>query len=166
MIREVSLDDAAEIAAVYNHYVRNTHATFEEEDVTTAAMAERIGRVMSAYPWFVAEEEGVLTGYSYAGPFHARAAYRLTAETTVYLRPGCEGRGTGAALYEALLATLRRRDLHAAIGIIALPNPASVALHERFGFGQVGRLVEVGRKFDRWIDVGIWQLQLSPAEAE
>jgi phosphinothricin acetyltransferase len=90
-----------------------------------------------------------------------RAAYRYSAETSVYVAQGQGGRGIGSALYKALLEELRTRGIHMAIGGIAQPNPASVALHESLGFEKVAHFKQVGRKFDRWIDVGYWELRLS-----
>ena len=97
-----------------------------------------------------------MRGYAYAAPWRARAAYRHSVETSIYLAPGAGGRGLGARLYRALFAALPSH-VHAAIGGVSLPNPASVALHERLGFRKVAHFREVGRKFGRWIDVGYWQ---------
>jgi phosphinothricin acetyltransferase len=110
-------------------------------------------------------QRGVL-GYAKAGEWRARAAYRWTTETGVYLSPDACGRGVGNALYGRLLAVLRAQGFHAAIGGIALPNPASVRLHERLGFTAIGTFPRAGRKFDRWHDVGFWHLPLQPADHE
>jgi len=154
--------DAARIAEIYNHYVREAIATFEEQPVSTEDMARRIADVTAKLPWIVAEEGGVLTGYAYATPWKSRSAYRFTVETTVYLAHDAVGRGVGTALYEQLLEILRRdqRELRCAVACIALPHPASVALHEKLGFAKVGHFSGVGFKFGRWIDVGYWQLPL------
>lgn len=160
MIRSATTDDAAAIAAIYNHYVDNTIITFEEEAVSDSVMKDRIARGLSSAPWLVAEAAGAILGYAYAAPWSARSGYKLTAETTVYVGRDHLRAGHGSALYAALIEQLRSRGLHAAIGIIALPNPASVALHERLGYQKVAQLREIGRKFDRWIEVGCWQLLL------
>lgn len=102
-----------------------------------------------------------MAGYAYAAPWHERSAYRYSVETTVYVDPGQLRRGVGSRLYQSLLDELRRRDLRSALAVIALPNAASVALHERLGFARVGHLEAVGYKFERWVDVGFWQLLLS-----
>jgi L-amino acid N-acyltransferase YncA len=155
-----SLDDASAIAGIYNRYVRDTFVSFEDEPVSVEQMRARLTSVLEAHVWYVEERDGAIRGYAYAGDFHTRAAYRHTVETTIYVDQEHTGHGIGTALYEALIDSLRRAGHRCAIGIIALPNPGSVAIHERFGFAKVGHLRAAGRKFDRWIDVGIWQLML------
>ena len=151
--------DAAAIAGIYNHYIVNTPVTFEEAPVTAREIRRRLADVDAAgLPWLVAEAEGELAGYAYASPWKGRSAYRYSAEVTVYLRRDHEGRGFGTLLFGELLDALRARGLHSALGVIALPNPTSVALHEKFGMQQVARLEQVGYKFGRWIDVGYWEL--------
>jgi phosphinothricin acetyltransferase len=135
--------------------------TFEEEPVSEAEMGRRIAEVTKRpLPWLVAEADGAVVGYAYATPWRPRSAYRFSVESTVYLEAGAVGRGTGRALYAALLDDLKARGVHCVIGGIALPNPASVGLHERMGFRKVGHLEEVGWKQERWVDVGYWELRL------
>jgi L-amino acid N-acyltransferase YncA len=160
MIRACTAADAAAICAIYNPYIRDTVITFEEAPVSTAEMARRIGEVTGRLPWLVAEEQGALVGYAYATPWKTRSAYRLSVETTVYVAPGQQRRGLATDLYRELLVQLRRLGVHCAVGGIALPNPASVALHEKLGFKKIGQFAEIGRKFDRWVDVGYWELIL------
>jgi phosphinothricin acetyltransferase len=161
-IRPATIADADAVASIYNHYVANTVITFEEEAVSAPAMASRIADVQSQdLPWLVAECDGELAGYSYAGRWKVRAAYRHSVESTIYLRAGCEGRGIGQSLYTALIDNLKAKRIHAVIGGAALPNPASVALHEKLGFAHVGTFREVGFKQGRWVDVAYWQLVLS-----
>jgi len=160
-VRDATSSDATAIAWIYNHYIRETVVTFEEEPVSDAEIARRIEKVRSAsLPWLVAELDGRVVGYAYAGPWHARSAYRFSVEVTVYLDAARVGRGIGSKLYDALFPLLRARRVHAVIGGIALPNEASVALHERFGLRKVAHFAEVGFKFGRWIDVGYWQRNL------
>ena len=162
VIRPAVLTDSASIAAIYNHYVTNTVITFEEEPVPAQAMAGRIAEIQAQdLPWLVAERDGQVIGYCYASRWKARSAYRHSVETTIYLEHGQEGRGLGRRLYAALLDILKTRDIHAAIGGAALPNAASVALHEKLGFRPVGTFREVGFKFGRRVDVAYWQLVLS-----
>lgn len=161
MIRAATPSDAAPIATLYNHYVTHTIITFEEDTVPADEMARRIEAVQSAaLPWLVAESAGKLAGYAYATPWKPRSGYRFSAEITVYLDPGHAGRGIGSALYARLFPLLRERGINAVLGGIALPNEASIALHEKFGMRKVAHIEQVGFKFDRWIDVGYWQRSL------
>lgn len=160
MIRPATPDDAAAIVAIYNHYIATTTISFEEHAVAPDEMAQRIRDVTAHLPWLVYEDDGCLTGYAYATKWRARSAYRFSAETSVYVESGQGGKGIGKALYTALLEELRRREIHMAIGGIAQPNPASVALHESLGFEKVAHFKQVGLKFERWVDVGYWELQL------
>ena len=160
MIRSCEKSDAAAICRIYNHYVRNSIATFEETPVTDKDMVQRIRTVIDHLPWLVWEQDEAITGFCYASPWRARSAYRHSVETTVYLSPEFARRGIGAQLYRELVSRLRSLDIHSAMGVIALPNPASVAVHEKTGFRKVGHLHEIGRKFDQWINVGYWQLLL------
>lgn len=159
-LRVATPADAGAVCAIYDRYIAASVVTFEEQPVGQAAMAERIGEVLAGLPWLIAESEGRVVGYAYARQWHARSAYRRSVETTIYLAPAATGRGIGTRLYGALLEDLRARGLHCAIGVIALPNPGSVALHEKLGFAKAGVLREVGFKLGRWVDVGHWQLLL------
>jgi phosphinothricin acetyltransferase len=157
-IRPVAAGDAAAIAAIYNHYVATDIATFELAPVDAETMGGRIAEVQShGLPWLVVEDASILVGYAYAGRWRTREGYRHSVETSIYLAPQATGHGLGRALYSRLLDALADCGVHAVIGGIALPNPASVVLHERLGFEPVARFREVGRKFGRWIDVGYWQ---------
>lgn len=160
MIRLAKLSDARALADIYNPFVLGTTVTFEEVALTSEEMAERIGTVTQAFPWFVAEAEGAVVGYAYATAWKARSAYRRTVESAIYVAPAHGGQGLGRRLYEALLGELRTQGIHAVLGGIALPNDASVALHERLGFEKVGQLKEVGWKLGRWVDVGYWEKRL------
>jgi phosphinothricin acetyltransferase len=161
VIRSATLDDTKAIVDIYNPYVAETIITFEEEAVSSAEMAERISKVIDGgLPWIVIEDDGVVCGYAYATPWRVRRAYRFSTETTVYLAKSCIGKGYGSALYCELLDRLSACGAHLAIGGIALPNEASVALHEKFGFKKVAHFAEVGKKFGKWVDVGYWQTTL------
>jgi L-amino acid N-acyltransferase YncA len=161
LVRPAQSADSDAIAGIYNHYVRNTVITFEEEPVSASEMAARIAGIQATpLPWVVAELESVVVGYAYASKWKARSAYRFSVETTIYLEHGREGRGFGTQLYSALLADLRARGLRVAIGGAALPNEASVALHEGLGFEHVATFRQVGFKQGRWVDVAYWQLVL------
>jgi len=160
MIRPATSGDAEQIAAIYNYYVENSTVTFEEEPLPAPEIERRIIDVSTNNPWLVSEQQDLITGYAYATPFDARGAYRNSVETTVYLTRDNIGQGLGSKLYAALIEDLRSRNRHCAVGKIALPNGASVALHEKFGFEKVAQLREIGFKFDQWIDVGYWELLL------
>jgi L-amino acid N-acyltransferase YncA len=160
MIRTCTTADAAAICSIYNHYVRDTVITFEEAPVATPEMAQRVVDVATRFPWLVAEEGNEIVGYAYATPWKTRSAYRFSVESTVYVAPGQTGRGLGTALYRELLDELRKQGVHSVVGGIALPNAASITLHEKLGFKKIGEFVEIGRKFDRWVDVGYWELIL------
>ena len=154
--------DAAACAAAYAPAVLDGHASFETEPVGAKAMAARIEAASLTHPWLVHEQEATVTGYAYAAPFHERAAYRWAATVAVYVHPDHQGQGAARALYTALLDLLRRQRLRWALAGIGLPNAASVALHERFGFVRVGVYPEIGYKTGAWRDVGWWQLELAP----
>ncbi|PIR16241.1 MAG: phosphinothricin acetyltransferase [Elusimicrobia bacterium CG11_big_fil_rev_8_21_14_0_20_64_6] len=160
-IRTATLSDAGAITGIYNHYILNTVVTFEEQAIKTADIRKRMKQVAGdALPWLVAESEGSVVGYAYASKWKGRCAYRFSVESTVYLAEAAVGRGIGSGLYGVLLAELRKRKLHVAVGGIALPNEASVRLHEKFGFEKTAYFKEIGYKFEKWIDVGYWQVTL------
>lgn len=160
-IRPAATGDAETIARIYDPYVRDSVITFEEEPVPPAEMARRIDETRAAgLPWLVAECDRAVAGYAYASRWKGRCAYRYSLESTIYLEHGRHGLGIGAGLYAALIERLRAQGYHAAIGGIALPNDASVRLHEKLGFRKVAHFPEVGFKFGRWVDVGYWQVIL------
>ena len=162
MIRPAETHDADALANIYNHYVLNTIVTFDEEAVTVEEMRQRLEDVLGAgLPWLVAEEGNKVIGYAYAAKWKGRCAYRFSVESSAYLAPEAVSRGWGTRLYEALFAALRERTVHVVISGISLPNPASVALHEKFGMKKVAHFAEVGFKFKQWVDVGYWQATFS-----
>lgn len=157
MLRSVRLDDAASISRIYNHYVVQSHATFEEVPLTPEEMRLRIEETTQTYPWFVFEEDGQVTGYCYGRRWRERTAYRHSTEVSIYLHLSAVGRGTGSLLFGALLNELQARRFHSVIGGVSLPNPASVALLEKFGLEKVAHFAQVGFKLGKWIDVAYWQ---------
>lgn len=159
-IRPAGPDDAAVCAAIYDPYVRDTSITFELDVPAADEMAQRIA---AARAWLVAETDGRVVGYAYAGPFATRPAYRWACEVSVYLEEGRRRTGAGRTLYGALLEHLTGLGYHVAVARIALPNDASLALHERFGFEKVGVHRRIGYKLGRWHDVAILQRELAPA---
>jgi phosphinothricin acetyltransferase len=161
-IRSASIDDLPRLLEIYNHYVVNSHVTFDLEPVMLEERRDWFAQFDVAGPHrlLVAEEDGIVVGYAGSFRFRTRCAYEGTIETTVYCAPEAVGRGAGSALYGALFESLHGEDLHVAIGAIAVPNEASIALHERFGFVLAGVTHEVGRKFDRYWDVAWYEKRL------
>lgn len=160
MIRDARLADAEKICNIYNYYIKNTNITFEEATVTEKEMEERIKGITKNYPWLVYEEDGVILGYAYASRWKDRKAYDFSVESSVYVDCNTGCRGIGSALYKALIEKLGKINVHAVIGGVALPNEPSQRLHEKLGFKEVARFLEVGYKFGKWIDVGYWQLNI------
>lgn len=161
MIRSVEPSDASQLADIYNFYVKNSLITFEENSVLAEDMAQRITNINSAnLPWLVAQDKDLILGYAYASKWKDRSTYGRSVEVTVYLTSTVTGQGWGNKLYQALFEQLQTRSIHAVMAGIALPNEASIALHEKFGMQKVAHFSEVGRKFDQWVDVGYWQLTL------
>jgi L-amino acid N-acyltransferase YncA len=160
MIRPATPHDAASLCRIYNPYVLGSIITFEEDAVTEEAMRARIAEVGATLPWLVLEEAGAVVAYAYATRWRMRSAYRFSVESTVYVDASCPRRGFGLRLYAELLRQLHERGLHRVVGGIALPNAASIGLHESLGFRKVAHFTEVGFKLGRWIDVGYWELGL------
>ena len=156
--------DFGTIAAITNHYIRTTAIHFGYEAITADELRELWRSHQDLYPWLVADHEGQVLAYAKAGVYRARTAYRWTTETSIYVAAAECGRGLGPLLYERLCEVLREQGFHTAIGGIALPNDASVRMHERLGFVPCGIIRRAGRKFDRWHDVGFWQLDLQTHE--
>jgi len=173
-LRLATEDDASAVAAIYGPVVRDTAISFELSPPTAEEMGSRIRATLAQWPWLVAVDHHpseiagdapALLGYAYAGAFRARPAYRWTTEATVYIHPSAQGRSVGTGLYVALLGLLRVAGYRSVVGGITLPNPASVALHERLGFRHVGTFVAAGWKFGGWHDVGFWRVELCGDEA-
>ena len=148
--------DAAACAAIYAPFVTESWISFELEPPTADEMAARIADYGASHAWLVAEQDGRVAGYAYGSPHRSRAAYASSCDVAVYVDPAFARRGIGRALYGALLPRLAER-FHAAFAGIALPNNASVGLHEAMGFTPVGTYREVGWKLGGWRDVGWWQ---------
>ena len=164
MIRDVVPEDAVAIAKIYNHYIEHTIITFEMELIDSNEMLARIQAVLAGgFPWLVKlNDADEVVGYAYVGPWRARAAYRASVESALYVSHDQTGKGYGGELYETLLDRLQKSgDVHVVVGVLTMPNDASVALHRKLGFKEGGIYREVGRKFDRWIDVQTLQLKIS-----
>jgi phosphinothricin acetyltransferase len=166
-LRFATRHDVGAICDIYAPIVEHTAISFEAVPPTHAEFTARLDETMPDYPWLVAEDDVEVLGYAYGHRFAPRAAYAWSVETSIYVRDGARGRGVGRALYGALLPLLAAQGYRQAFAGIALPNPASVALHESLGFAAVGAYREVGYKFGAWHDVGWWQrpLDADPAAA-
>ncbi|MEQ1510286.1 MAG: arsinothricin resistance N-acetyltransferase ArsN1 family B [Sphingopyxis sp.] len=156
-IRAATADDAARCSEIYAPYVSDSWVSFELAPPDSTEMARRIVSYGESHGWLVAEEGGVIIGYAYASPHRTREAYGTSVDVAIYVADSHVRSGVGRALYTHLFALLTDRGFHAAFAGIALPNDASIALHEAMGFSPVGIYREVGWKMGNWRDVGWWQ---------
>lgn len=161
MIRQVTESDAKAICAIYNYYVENSAISFEEELITIPEMEDRINKISADYPWLVYELNGEVVAYAYASLWKSRIAYRYTLESTVYAAHDLKQKGVGTKLYQKLFEELDESFVRSVMAVIALPNAASIGLHEKMGFEKVAHFKEVGYKLEEWVDVGYWQKMLS-----
>jgi phosphinothricin acetyltransferase len=160
LIRPVNAADALAICGIYNYYIANTVVSFEERPVSTAEMENRIRNVTAKFPWFVWEDDGAVLGYTYVNTWKERSSYRYSAENSLYVKNGMEGKGIGGKLFAHLLDAVKQTNIHAVVAGITLPNERSVAIHEKFGFKKIAQFNEIGFKADKWLDVGYWELVL------
>lgn len=165
-IRVARREDAESIAAIYRPSVTDSVTSFEAVPPDAAEMWSRVEARLARTPWLVLEEGGVVQGYAYAGLHRERVAYQWSAESSVYVAASAQRRGVGRRLYTALFEILRLQGYVNVYAGITLPNAASVALHESFGFEPVGVYRRIGFKFGRWHDVGWWQVALRAHPAE
>lgn len=156
VIRAAVADDLPGLVDIYNHYVATTHYTFDVEPFTVERRRPWFAQFQGGrYRCLVATEGDRVAGYAASMPLKDKPAYQTSVEVSIYLAADRGGRGLGTALYQALFDGLAAQDVHRAYGLIAQPNPESMALHARFGFEPVAHLHEVGRKFGRYWDV-VW----------
>jgi phosphinothricin acetyltransferase len=162
IIRRAERRDLARITGIYNHYIETTSITFDVKPYAEAERAPWLAQFASAgrHQLFVAERSGEVIGYAGSMQYRPKAAYETSVELTIYIAPEERAHGVGPYLYEELFAALRGEDVHRALAGITLPNAASVRLHERFAFTQVGVYSEVGRKLGRYWDVAWYEKQL------
>jgi phosphinothricin acetyltransferase len=160
-IRIAGKGDCQQIAEIYAPIVEHTHISFETVPPDADEIARRMAGALANHVWLVAEEAGRVDGYAYAGAHRDRAAYRWSADTTIYVRDSAHGKGIGSSLYAMLLRILVAQNYRRAFAGIALPNPASIGLHEAVGYRHIGTYPDVGYKFGRWHDVGWWSLPLN-----
>lgn len=161
MITEVTIKDVTEITAIYNHYIRESVATFDTEEWSVEKMSERIQALSSAYPYIVFRmPEGKIGGFCYAHPWKEKDAYSRTLETTVYVSPEYTGRGIGKQLMQELIRICRERNFLTLIACITEGNESSFRLHEKLGFERVSHFKKVGMKFGKYLDVIDYELIL------
>lgn len=163
VLRDAVAADVPHCRAIYNHYVENSTVTFDEEPLTLAEMRAKFQKVQKAgYPWLIAESPtGDLLGYAYVSAYRDRSAYRFTVEDAIYLGPAATGKGIGKALLTELIARSKALGLREIVAVIADKGAdGSIALHERLGFKEIGRMGRVGYKFDRWLGTVFMQRSL------
>lgn len=165
-IRLARPDDAAAMVTIYAPYVTDTVISFEMVPPDEAEMAQRLAKTLARFPWLVAMCDGDVAGYAYAGQHRERAAYQWSADVSVYVHKALRRRGIGRALYSPLFDILRAQGYYNIYAGIALPNPASVALHEAMGMTPVGVYRHVGYKAGMWHDVGWWEGVLQEPSAD
>lgn len=158
-IRVVRAEDAVELLKIYGYYVENTAITFEYDVPSVEEFQGRIVHTLEKYPYLVAEEDGKIVGYAYAGAYHPRVAYGWMAEMTVYLRHDYKGHGLGRLLYTKLENILQKQGVVKTIALITVPPTeeeksiyGSMFFHEKMGYHLAGRLESSGYKFNRWYD--------------
>jgi len=161
-IRRAELSDAKALLAIYNHYVVETHISFDLAPRTLEHRRDWLKGFSETgcYQCFVADRDGRAIGWASSSRFKDRAAYDTSVETSIYLSPGENGKGLGRRLYQTLFEAISGQDIHRCYGVIGLPNEASVGLHVAMGFRHIGTQTEVGRKFGRYWDVGWYEKAL------
>ncbi len=152
-IRYATDEDVPQIARIYNQAIENTTATFDTEPKTIEDRMEWFRNRTDDHPVIVATIEGRIVGWAELKPFGKRRAYRYTVENAIYVAPEAQGRGIGSALMQRLIEIAEEKRFHVMLAQIVSENQSSIHLHKKFGFEQVGLLREVGRKFDRWLDI-------------
>ena len=156
-VRSATVDDAERCAEIYAPFVTDSWISFESNPPDAAEMGKRIKTALQSYAWLVAEIEGIVVGYAYGSQHRSREAYQTSCDVAVYVDPRFAGQGVGRLLYQSLFLQLKARNLHASFAGIALPNDASIGLHQSTGFTSIGVYREVGRKLGAWRDVQWFQ---------
>ncbi len=165
-IRFVTLEDAEAILAIYAEYIVNTGVTFEIEVPTIGQFRERIGRITEQFPWLVCEIDGEIAGYAYGSKHGERAAYRWSADLSVYINEKYHRRGIATALYKAIMELLRLQGYFTVYAGVSTPNEKSEAFHSAFGFRNLGEFKNVGYKLGLWRGVAWYERPLTEYVAE
>ena len=162
VIRLAQESDAQQIQKIYAPFVEQTTVSFEIVPPTVGEMSKRITTTLAQFPWLVCSSDTRVLGYAYASTHATRAAYQWSVDVSVYVHPSARRGGIGSALYTVLFDILHRQGYFVAFAGIALPNQASVGLHESMGFVPIGVYPKIGYKLGAWHDVGWWQKDLCP----
>jgi len=168
IIRPARAGDLVAIAAIYADAVENGTSSYELDPPDLAEMTQRFEALRAGeYPYIVAEDQGRILGYAYAGAFRPRPAYRFVVEDSIYVAPGAQGRGIGRLLLQHLIEECRSLGFRQMLAVIgdARPDSASVKLHERLGFAHAGLIQGTGYKHGRWLDTGFMQLEMNGGTA-
>ena len=166
ILRLATPADAPGILAIYEPVVRESYASFAVEPPTTEEMEAQIAQTLAHFPWLVCTDGDPIVGYAYAGPHRSRAGYRWATEVSVYVHPEAHRQGIARALYTALFALLAAQGFVNVYAGIALPNEASVALHEALGFEQTAHYRQIGFKTHAWRDTGWWHRCINPLDSD
>lgn len=166
LVREATIEDLTQIQAIYSHHVLSGLASFEESPPDLAEMTARFEATLARnLPYLVAESEGRIAGYAYAGPYRPRPAYRFSVENSVYVAPDALGKGVGSALLRELLQRCTALGYRQVVAVIGdSENHASIRLHEKHGFRRAGELKSIGFKFGRWVDSVIMQRDIGEGD--
>lgn len=160
MIRQIITSDIPEILPIYNYHVQNTVVTFDIIPLSLEQFTEKVKRISNEFPFLVYIENNEILGFTYASKWRQKPAYNHTVESTVYTKNSAQRKNIGTKLYHELLKQLTVKGYKIVIGGISLPNEPSIKFHEKFGYEKVGHFSKVGKKFDKWVDVAFWQLNL------
>lgn len=165
-IRMASEADAEQMLAIYGPVVQETIISFEYDPPSLAEFRGRVRATLELMPWLVCDNDSEIAGYAYASPYRTRVGYGWTCELTIYVHAGYHRCGIGKALYTSLFRCLALQGYCVAVATITIPNAASIALHESMGMRRIGTYEKVGYKHGRWLDDGVWQIELQPTPDE
>jgi len=160
MIRQIKASDVPKILPIYNYHVQNTVVTFDIIPLSIEQYTKKVMRISDEFPFLVYIDNTEIVGFAYASNWRQKPAYNHTVESTIYTKNSAQKRQIGTKLYLELLQQLKVKGYKTVIGGISLPNEPSVKFHEKFGYEKVGHFSKVGKKFDKWVDVAFWQLNL------